>query len=156
MLASTRVILGFIDPAAFVDRRNPNPQLFVVQSSLVHPWWDFEFPAWDLPQIATDLTWDSRLDSPTRCTVHGYEECEVLQPYHLEIWVESPRWMMRFCPFADGITCLLTGLGFDEHYKRDWVLSNRIVQSGKPCRAPYISDFRSRWRRDAHSGRATN
>ena len=33
--------LGFIDPAASVDRRNPNPQLFVVQSSLVHPWWDF-------------------------------------------------------------------------------------------------------------------
>ena len=73
--------LNLVDPAAFVDRRNPGPHIYRQYWGSYDPWvditgdWrgDFDVTLPEFPQLP-DLE------------LHGYK---AEQPYHLEIWCEK-------------------------------------------------------------------
>lgn len=136
--------LGLINPYAFEDRRNPDPQIRggaypYDQTPQINfdPNWD----DWIIPRINTDLGTDIYWDLPNPA-VDGYDYNGVEdQPYHLEVWVEKTTLESDIKPVCDqmGIT-YLAGPGF-QSITRIVGMINRVKTYGKPAVIFYISDF---------------
>lgn len=133
--------LGLVDPEAFVDRRNPDPHIFMEYDRYAEgPGWGYDFPYWEIPKTNINLASDLYLALPI-FVVKGYEYDDSLQPYHLEVWVEKSTMDDVLVPLcaAYGVN-LVTGLGFMSITSVIDLLK-RINEAQKPCRLFYISDF---------------
>jgi hypothetical protein len=132
--------LCLVDPADFVDRRNPEPHLYYEPRALHDPHWHSRFPDWPLPRIETDLTCD--LDWPLpEFEVGGYDYCEARQPFQVEVWVEKSTMNDVLLPLCRRYKVnLVTGIGFMTITSVVSLL-RRFSESGKPGRILYISDF---------------
>jgi hypothetical protein len=134
--------LGIIDPGAFEDRRNPEPKLYYQKDGeeTNEPGWVQSDCQWRLPYIATDLTWDTELYLPD-LQAAGYNYSNMLQPYHVEVWVEKSTMNDVLIPICKKYAVnLITGLGYMS-ITSVIMLTERIMDIGKPCRIIYISDF---------------
>ena len=126
--------LGFVDPANFVDRRNPDP--------IIHAtYWGDNTPGYHVNTGwgAFDINLPTFPDMPT-FSVSGYNE-GTLQPYHLEIWVEKSTMndvLDSLCRRYD--VNLVTGAG-EMSITAVLQLVNRVKEADRPCRIFYISDF---------------
>jgi hypothetical protein len=78
--------LELVDAAAFVDRRNPSPRVYMEPEPRDTPYWTYDFPNWFMPWIRTDLGVDIDWDIPI-LTAERYEYYDILQPYHVEVWL---------------------------------------------------------------------
>jgi hypothetical protein len=124
--------LGLVDPAAFQDRRNPDPILMASYyrndplGYELNTWQstEIEFPAWpELPNYQ----------------IQGFDAN--LQPYHLEIWVEKTTMNDVLRPLCSQYqTNLVTGAG-EMSITACLDLVKRVEQAGRPARIFYISDF---------------
>ncbi len=107
--------LGLVDPEDIVDRRAPEPRIYLNRPE------EWEAPGVDgfshsmfLPRIYADLRGELRnsLGPPELCPV-GYDYDPFLQPYHLEIWVEKSTMNDVLEPVAERLnTNLVTGVGY--------------------------------------------
>lgn len=133
--------LGLVDPEAFVDRRNPDPHIFMEYDRYAEGLgWGYDFPYWEIPKININLASDLYLALPF-FVVKGYEYDDSLQPYHLEFWVEKSTMDDVLVPLcANYGVNLVTGLGFMSITSVIDLLK-RINEAQKPCRIFYISDF---------------
>jgi hypothetical protein len=118
--------LDWVDPAAFVDRRNPDPQLHADYLQTPRPDYWLNDPDWaglDLPRFFAD----------------GYEGN--LQPYHLEVWVEKTTMNDVLSPICRQYsTNLVTGAG-EMSITAALDLVERVRVAARPCRIFYVSDF---------------
>jgi len=133
--------LGLVDPAAFVDRRNPEPHIFNNHVMYTRkPNWGYDLPSWQMPEINIDLAGDLCWMLPS-FWVSGYDYNDALQPYHLEVWVEKSTMDDILVPLCKryGVN-LVTGVGFMSITSVVGLLK-RINETGKPGRIFYISDF---------------
>lgn len=129
--------LGLVDPAAFVDRRNPEPHIYMFAPES-EPGWEYFFPEWALPEIPTRLP--ARLVMP-ELYVSGYEYEDGLQPYHVEVWCEKSTMDSELLPICERrATNLITGVG-EMSISSIIRLLARMGELDKPCRLLYISDF---------------
>ena len=134
--------LGLVDPAAFVDRRNPSPYIYMVPGvgELLEPGWDYEFPEWYLPKIRAELSSDADLSMPKPFTT-GYNYDALLQPYHVEVWCEKSTMNDELIPVCQRHAAnFVTGVGFMSITSVVQLL-DRVSRLEKPCRILYISDF---------------
>lgn len=129
--------LGLVDPAAFVDRRNPEPYIYMNEPEN-EPEWEYLFGEWSLPEIPTTLP--TMLGTPD-LYVTGYEYEDALQPYHAEVWCEKSTMNDVLLPVcARQAANLVTGVGEMSITSVVGLLS-RVRELDKPCRILYISDF---------------
>ena len=126
--------LGMVDPAAFVDRRNPEP--------IKHAWyesWDSELGYMVNEVDCADLDLPMFPDMPdfemTGTTDHGW------QPYHMEVWAEKTTMNDVLEPLCRryGMN-LITGAG-ELSITAVVAFMARVRQAGRPARIFYISDF---------------
>jgi hypothetical protein len=125
--------LGLVDPAAFVDRRNPDPKLHAEYNDLT-------------PSYCVSGTW-LKLNLPD-LVVDGYTERSSwygpeseLQPYLLEVWVEKTTMNDVLCPLCKQYSVnLVTGAG-EMSITAAIDLVERVREAGRPCRIFYVSDF---------------
>lgn len=122
--------LDFVPAAAFVDRRNDEPQIFAPEPTTLDPTIDVdndfayigcgEFP--DLPSLSIN-------------------HLEAEQDYVVECWIEKSTqndWLVPLCRARQ--VNLVVGIGeLSETACRNLV--NRAVETGKPARILYLSDF---------------
>lgn len=136
--------LGFVNPLAFEDHRNPQPQLpFDWGSStpdLTLEWhgrvWD-----WTLPTIQTTLADDVALALPSP-RLAGYDYTQRDQPYHLELWVEKSTMNDVLRPFRHTHgAVLVSSVGFQSITSAVQLVAERLKAVGKPTRIFYLSDF---------------
>lgn len=123
--------LELIDPKAFTDRRNPDPHLFAewlptapaIEVYNPNDLYSFEFP--EFPHYP-------------RYEVSGYD---AVQRYHLEIWCEKSTMNDVLMPLCQryGVN-LVTGVG-EQSITSTIQLVQRAIDSGKPVRVFYVSDF---------------
>ena len=129
-----------VDSAAFIDRRNPDPKIFVaLRPAPVVPNYRIEEPYWSLPSI--DVQLESSLNLP-RPDVRGYDYELVDQRYHLELWIEKSTMDDVLEPLCRryGVD-LVTGIGFQSITSVITMLRQRVSAHSKPTRIFYISDF---------------
>ena len=123
--------LQLVDPAAFNDRRNPDPIVYA----------SHEVPE---PEVRVrGRLWASQLQLPDfpdlpYYSVSGYE---ALQAYHLELWCEKSTMNDVLEPLCQhyGMN-LQTGLG-ELSITATLALAHRLQAAGKPARIFYVSDF---------------
>lgn len=129
--------LGLVDPDAFVDRRNPEPHIYMFAPES-EPGWEYSFEEWSLPEIPTRLP--TYLDMPEFYAT-GYDYEPGLQRYHLEVWCEKSTMDDELMPLCEEhATNLITGVGEMSITSIRHLLA-RVAELGKPCRLLYISDF---------------
>jgi hypothetical protein len=132
--------LGLVDAAAFVDRRNPSPRMYMNPEPGDLPYWTYDFPEWSMPWIRTELGVDIDWEIPT-LAAEGYEYRDVLQPYHVEVWCEKSTMNDELVPLCRRyVTNLVTGVGFMSITSVVNLL-RRVRELEKPCRILYVSDF---------------
>ena len=132
--------LGLVDPALFVDRRNPDPKIYASSRPWpIEPTWRIEEPLWSLPSMSFRL--DSWLDLPEP-SVYGYDYQLADQRFHLGVWVEKSTQEDVLDPLCRqyGID-LVTGVGFQSITSVITMLRERAAVHRKPTRIFYISDF---------------
>jgi hypothetical protein len=123
--------LGLVDPGAFVDRRNPEPHIFMpgvngtpyVYTTGAIDAYDTELP--DFPGLPTfDL-----------------ENYRGEQRYHIEIWCEKSTMNDILIPLCQqyGVN-LITGIG-ELSITAALAAVGRAEERGKPVRIFYVSDF---------------
>ena len=124
--------LKLVDPAAFVDRRNPDPHVHA-------QYWYYGEPGYSL---ATWRGFDVTLpDFPTLpdFEVSGYDGN--LQPYHLEVWAEKSTMNDVLLPVCERYRVnLVTGAG-EMSITAALGFLGRAQRADRPCRIFYISDF---------------
>jgi len=131
MAAKAARYLGRVHPAAFVDRRNPEPLIYM-PDAIEAPWLYItnylDDESAELPPFP-DLP-DSTLGS-----------FDVEQPYHVEIWCEKSTQNDVLKPLCEeyGVN-LVTGLG-ELSITATFLVVQRILTRGKPTRIFYVSDF---------------
>lgn len=131
--------LGLVDMTAFIDRRNPPPQIYVEPVGDVGWFHDFDQPdrAWELPEIAVDLSVEFPMPDlfPT-----GYDYDDALQAYHVEAWCEKSTMDGYLLPVCEehGVN-YVTGIG-ELSITSVVNLLNRVRALGKPCKILYLSD----------------
>jgi len=126
--------LGLVDPAAFVDRRNPDP--------IIHAqYWNSPTPGYVVQERwgGFDVRMPSFPELPSLSAV-GYDQAN-LQPYHLEVWVEKTTMNDVLEPLCSryGVN-LITGAG-ELSITAVLALIERVKRADRPCRLFYISDF---------------
>jgi hypothetical protein len=132
--------LELVDAAAFIDRRNPSPRVYMEPEPRDPPYWTYDFPDWFMPWIRTDLGVDIDWDIPI-LTAEGYEYYDILQPYHVEVWCEKSTMNDELMPLCSRyVTNLVTGVGFMS-ITNVVNLLRRVRELEKPCRILYVSDF---------------
>ena len=132
--------LKLVDPAAFVDRRNPEPRICMVPGVDEPPGWEYDFPAWRLPMIRTDLAAEICLEMPEVWTT-GYDYDDSLQPYQVEVWCEKSTMNDELLPVCRVYAAnFVTGVGFMSITSVIELL-RRVTELKKPCRILYVSDF---------------
>lgn len=138
--------LGLIDPEAIVDKRNPDPQLYLTPPE---PWeettpgWSYEFEGRQLPGLDPHQLSDA-LDALTAPELYatGYGYRETMQPYHVELWVEKTTMDDILLPIARRTaTNYVSGAGYQSITAMVSLLRERVARLEKPCRVLYISDF---------------
>ena len=123
--------LGLVDPGAFDDRRNPNPQIYFEGDIGLDPFVQVEDPTDETFQFP-DLP-----DLP----VYDVDGFSVAQPYHIEIWAEKSTMNDILIPLCELYSVnLITGLGELSITHVQW-LFDRLHEHKKPCRIFYLSDF---------------
>lgn len=124
--------LELVDPAAFVDRRNHDPLIFVSEDP------DFE------PSIDIDARrWDNEIRLPGFPELPDFYIADYQSPqtYHLEIWCEKTTMDDVLVPICRQYQAnLIRGVG-ELSITATLELANRIADAGKPARIFYISDF---------------
>jgi hypothetical protein len=123
--------LKLVDPAAFVDRRNPEPYIFTVDEETA-------------PEIEIENTLAETVPEIPPCpdvpcyTLGGFNR---EQPYHLEIWCEKSTQNDIIIPLCEkfGVN-LVTGLG-ELSITSTLAVVRRIADRDKPARILYVSDF---------------
>jgi hypothetical protein len=132
-------LLGLVDPALIIDRRNPEP----VHPELTDPSYPLlssEPLEWKLPEIPQSLKDTLALDIP-EFQVEGYEYNNMLQPCHLEIWSEKSTMDDILGPLHERYSASLrNAIGFFT-ITRVVELVGDIIKINKPVRIFYISDF---------------
>jgi hypothetical protein len=123
--------LRLVDPAAFNDRRNPDPVVFADHD-------EYE------PEVATALRlWasDLRLPSFPELPTYTIRNFKGAQGYHLEVWCEKSTMNDVLVPLCrDYGANLQTGLG-ELSITATLALVNRLQEADKPARIFYVSDF---------------
>ncbi len=124
--------LGLVDPAAFEDRRNPDPLV------IAH-YWDDDPPGYELD------TWQSmEIDFPEYPSLPGFNISGFdvnLQPYHMEIWVEKTTMNDVLRPLCyEYKVNLVTGAG-EMSITAVLDLIRRVEEAKRPARIFYVSDF---------------
>lgn len=131
MASKTARYLEYVNPRAFVDRRNPDPMIFTDWTRPVPgiyvigdlDYWDFDLPAW--PRLPEYLP----------------EGFTPQQRYHLEIWVEKSTMNDVLQPLCERYQVnLVTGVG-EQSITSTIQLVQRAIHSNKPVRVFYVSDF---------------
>lgn len=133
--------LRLVDPRAFVDRRNPEPHLYVAprQAPAVPDWW-MNLPDWSLPSIDAQLSAQVDLSLPTPY-VTGYDYAVSDQPFHLEVWCEKSTVDDVLLPICEELGAnYVTGLG-NLSITATMALIQRVLDRDKPSRVFYITDF---------------
>lgn len=123
--------LGLVDPAAFVDRRNPAPTIFA-EEVICAP--EITVSS-DLSDLGLQLP-----DFPERPAFYlgGFERG---QAYHLELWCEKSTMNDVLIPTCQQYGAnLVTGLG-ELSITASLNVVRRVQESGKPARIFYVSDF---------------
>lgn len=120
--------LNFVDPGAFVDRRNPEPRIFS-RSQGNAPSIQVNNYLWGTPKLP---------DFPDTPTFEVYDYLG-FQGYHLEIWCEKSTMNDVLIPLCEryGVN-LVTGVG-EMSITATLDLAKRFM--AKPVRIFYVSDF---------------
>jgi hypothetical protein len=137
--------LDLVDPAAFVERRSPEP--------VVNAWSREEPPipaaempdpaAWWVPSlggVALELPspYQVTFNLPT-WTVSGYDYRDAYQPHTVEVWIEKSTMNDILEPLCSEWSLnLVVGVGFASITRTIELLRER---TSKPVRIFYISDF---------------
>jgi len=131
--------LGLVDAHAFVDRRSPEPHIYLHGDGALHPTVEVEWEGWLLPSAPT-FALDADIELPT-ASVSGYRYREDLEPYHLEIWIEKSTMDDVLKPLcSDYGVNLVTGVGYMS-ISSAMRLMRDARRWGKPVRILYASDF---------------
>lgn len=129
--SKTARYLEYVSPDSFVDRRNPDPHVFLehvrydpeVYVSNELDWWDFRCPAF--PSLPSYVL--SNYGAPQR--------------YHLEVWCEKSTMNDVLIPLCQQYGAnLVTGVG-EQSITSTIQLVQRAMEIGKPVRVFYVSDF---------------
>jgi hypothetical protein len=132
-----------VDPEDIIDRRNPEPRIFLQRPSwhTDEPEFEVETAPMELPSVAFDLV--GMLDEslkPPEAETWGYLYDDFYQPYHIEVWAEKSTMNDVLDPVCRSYHVnLVTGLGFMT-FPAIVAMLRRIAQTGKPARILYISD----------------
>lgn len=127
--------LGFVDPLAFIDQRNPDPHLYAFARFTPAPVWSANYlNTGTIDLDAPDLTLPS-------WPLAGYDYAPDDEPYHVEVWIEKSTMDDVLLPICreHGVN-LVTSIGF-QSVTSAIALVQRAEQPGKPTRILYISDF---------------
>jgi DNA-binding PadR family transcriptional regulator len=135
--------LGLVDPEDIIDRRNPEPHIFLNRPEDEE---EIGFEVYTsemvLPTISTGLLdrLDEYLESPL-LVPRGYDYHPFHQPYHVEVWAEKSTMNDVLAPVCERqSTNLVTGLGYLS-ITAVVALLRRIEHIGKPARILYVSDM---------------
>src|SRR5438309_6057081 len=123
--------LGLVDPAAFTDRRNPDPVVYASHH------------AYDPEVYASGRLWASDLNLPDFPDLPKYHISNYRseQAFHLEIWCEKSTMNDVLEPLCKRYGAnLQTGLG-ELSITATLALAHRLQQANKPARILYVSDF---------------
>src|SRR5256714_4512701 len=123
--------LGLVDPAAFTDRRNPDPVVYASHH------------AYDPEVYASGRLWASDLNLPDFPDLPKYHISNYRseQAYHLEIWCEKSTMNDVLEPLCKRYGAnLQTGLG-ELSITATLALAHRLQEANKPARIFYVSDF---------------
>ncbi len=123
--------LRLVDPAAFNDRRNPDPLVYA----------NHEIPE---PSVSVNRNlWGSDLSFPEFPNLPSYRigGYRAYQGYHLELWCEKSTMNDVLAPLCQhyGMN-LQTGLG-ELSITATLALVSRLQQANTPARIFYVSDF---------------
>jgi len=123
--------LGEVDPAAFVDRRNPDPILWAKPDTHAH-----------VSVLADDE--QSEFGLPEFPPLPSYElkDFEGRQRYLVEVWCEKSTMNDVLLPLCEQYGAnLVTGVGELSITAVLHLVSDRIAAMHKPTRILYVSDF---------------
>src|SRR5256714_4400117 len=123
--------LGLVDPAAFTDRRNPDPVVYASHH------------AYDPEVYASGRLWASDLNLPDFPDLPKYHISNYRseQAFHLEIWCEKSTMNDVLEPLCKRYGAnLQTGLG-ELSITATLALAHRLQEANKPARILYVSDF---------------
>ena len=121
--------LRLVDPAAFVDQRNPEPHLFTAES--VQPTIEVYQNFW-----GDDLALPDFPDLPT----YQIEDYTAMQRYHVEIWCEKSTMNDVLIPLCRQYGAnLVTGVGELSITACLDLVRKRLTE--RPLRILYVSDF---------------
>src|SRR5215212_3931475 len=135
-------ILGKVDPEDIIDRRNPEPHIFLQRPELEEePGVEVYTSEMALPRVEVDLLAELDEDlEPPFAAVSGYTYDDFYQPYHIEVWAEKSTMNDILEPLCRRMsTNLVTGVGYMT-ITSIIALLRRIEATGKPARILYISD----------------
>lgn len=123
--------LGLVDPGAFVDRRNPEPHIFMPSANGT----PYIYTTGTIDAYATELP---DFPSPPAFDLMNYRG---EQRYHLEIWCEKSTQNDILLPLCQeyGVN-LITGVG-EMSITAALAAVFRAAERGKPVRLLYVSDF---------------
>jgi hypothetical protein len=126
--------LGLVSIADIADHKNPDPHLFARYQQGRQA--SFEI---DVPELSDPSVWiNGRFESGR--FVSGFNPAMV-QPYHLEVWVEKSTMDDVLLPVCEEHCAnLVTGEG-EMSITAVHGLSQRLREANKPARIFYISDF---------------
>jgi hypothetical protein len=132
MAARDAVALGLVPLDAFVDRRNPDPFIYVA--------YPVECRIDDI-RFAVPFITTASFFLPERPRFGALIAGSVPQPYHIEVWAEKSTMNDILRPLAQAHRCnLITGVG-EMSSTRVRELIARFRNSDRPVRILYISDF---------------
>jgi hypothetical protein len=137
-------LLGLVDPEDIIDRRNPQPHIFLerpeYEEEIGYEVEDDDPP--ELPSVDTDLV--SKVEEatePPHLLPTGYAYNPFYQPYHVEVWAEKSTMNDVLEPTCKRLnTNLVTGLGYLT-ITAIVALLRRIEANRKPARILYVSDL---------------
>ena len=122
--------LKLVDPAAFVDRRNPDPTIFT--------------PEWPDPSLSVELNlWRDSMDLPDFPDLPQYAlgGWDSIQAYHFEVWCEKSTMNDVLLPLCRQYGAnLVTGVG-EMSITSTMQLVTERMNPDRPTRVFYVSDF---------------
>jgi hypothetical protein len=140
-------ILGLVDPEDIIDRRNPEPHIYLSPPAF----WESvgcdvgDIPHLSLPSINADfarmLDYYYLPEPKPQLEITGYDYHDFYQPYHVEVWAEKSTMNDVLEPVCRRMAAnLVTGLGYMT-ITSVVALLRRIEDTEKPARILYVSDF---------------
>jgi hypothetical protein len=134
--------LGLVDPEDLVDRRNPEPHIYMEPEFRSEPDWSYEIETRRLDRIDTHLGNSIFPPVEVETEVSGYHYEEALQPYHVEVWAEKTTMNDILIPLChEQGANYVSGAGYQSITAMVGLLRNRVAHLQKPCRVLYVSDY---------------